>query len=130
MTLKKLPVLLLGLVFLFGTTAVATAQQAKQPCAAKPMAKPKTATGKVKAVSQDSLVVEVGKKELAFAISGGAAEATQKLAVGDRVTVSYTVADGKMTATKVTHKGMKAEKKAMKAGQPCAAKQPCAAPKK
>lgn len=124
MSVNKLFALLLGVVFLFGTTvaAVAQTQQApaptKQQEAAKPLAKAKMASGKVKSVSADSLVVEVGKKEITFAVSGEAAESAQKLKAGDRVTVSYTESDGKMTATKVTGKTAKTAKKS---AQPCAA---------
>ena len=141
MTVTKLLVPLLGVALVFGTTAAVTAQtpqpSADKPAAtksseAKPAAKAKTATGKVKSVSPESLVVDLGKKDLTFAIGGDVAEAAKKLKAGDRVTVAYTEADGKMTATKVTGKDTaKTAKKGEKPAQPCAAKaqNPCAAKK-
>ena len=80
MTVNKLFALLLGVGFLFGTTVAAVAQTQQTPAptkqqeAAKPAAKAKVASGKVKSVSADSLVVEAGKKEITFAVSGEAAE--------------------------------------------------------
>jgi ribosomal 50S subunit-recycling heat shock protein len=126
MALNKLLALLLGGIFLLGTTAMATAQTQQQPPAPKPAEKPaatakagpksRTATGSVKSVSADSLVVEVGKKEMTFALGGDAAQAAQKLKAGDRVTVGYSEAEGKMTATKVTPRPAKAAKKAAEPG--------------
>ncbi len=109
MTLRKLFALLLGMVVLFGTTAVVMAGE-------KPAAKPKQVTGIVKSVLPESLVVEKGKKEWAFAISGEVADAAQKLKAGERVTVAYTVENGKMTATKVTAKTARAAKKTAEPG--------------
>jgi len=105
MTLRKLFALLLGMVFLFGTTAVVMAAQGKA------VAKTKTLTGRVKSISAESLVVEKGKKEWTFAIQGEVADAALKLKAGDRVTVAYTDEAGKMTATKVTAKAARAAKK-------------------
>ena len=120
MTLAKLLNLLVALIFLCGAVGVAVAQTqpppAKQPDAAKPASKAKSATGKVKTVAADSLSIESGKKELTFAVSGMVAEAAKKLKAGDTVTVAYTESGGTMTATKVTPKAAK------KASPPCAAK--------
>ncbi len=123
MTVRKLLALLLGMVFLFGTTALVMAAQEKAA------AKTRTVTGIVKSVSAESLVVEKGKKEWTFAIQGEVADAVLKLKAGDRVTVAYTEEAGKMTATKVTAKAARAAKKA---AEPVATKAtaPGTAPKK
>ncbi len=104
MTMRKLFALLLGVVVLFGTTAVVMAGE-------KPAAKTKQVTGIVKSVSPESLVVEKGKKEWAFAFSGKVADAAQKLKAGERVTVAYTEENGKMTAKKVTARPARTAKK-------------------
>lgn len=135
MTVKKLFVLVLGVIFLFGGVGLVDAAQhemkkEEKKMEAKPAAaKAKSAEGMVKSVSGTSLVVEgKDKKEWTFAISGTVAESAKKLKAGDAVKVSYTEADGKMMASKVTMAKM--EKKAeKKAANPCAAKNPCA-PKK
>jgi ribosomal protein S1 len=137
MTAKKLFVLLLSVVFVFGTVGLAAAAQhekkmdsekkmEKKPAAAKA----KSATGTLKSVSADSLVVDAGKdkKDWTFALTDKkVAEAAMKFKAGDSVTVSFTEADGKMTATRVMAKAAKMEKKAekkmeKKAENPCAAK--------
>ena len=121
---KKLFVLILSAAFLLGTGALVGAQEKKgaNPCAAKPMAKSKTAEGTVKSVSGTTIVIEgKDKKEWTFAISGKVAEAVKKLKAGDAVTVSFVEGEGKMTATQVAMAKMK------KAANPCAAKNPGAA---
>lgn len=116
MTAKKLFALFLSLAFVLGTFGLALAQEKK---AEKPAAKAKMADGIVKTVSDTGLVIEgKDKKELAFAISGKVAESAKKLKAGDAVSVSYTEADGKMTASKVTAKAAKAEKKAAESAAP------------
>ncbi len=120
MAAKKLFALLLSLAFLHATVGLATAQEkrvanpcAANPCAAKPATKAKTAEGTVKSVSAMSLVIEgKDKKEWTFIISGAVAEAAKKLKAGDTVSISYTEADGKMMAGKITAKAAKMEKKA------------------
>lgn len=87
--------------------------------AAKPAAKAKTASGTVKSASADSLVVlDKDKKEWTFALSkdtkitkGGKAVEAKDLAENDPVTVRYTEAEGKMTATAVTARTVKAATK-------------------
>ncbi len=131
MTARKLFALLLSLAFLHATVGLVTGQERKvanpcaaNPCAAKPAMKAKTAEGTVKSVSATTLVVEgKDKKEWSFTISGAVAEAAKKLKAGDTVSISYTEADGKMMAGKITAKAAKMEKKAV---NPCAAKNPCA----
>ncbi len=133
MRAKKFFVLFLSAAFLVGTVGVAVAQEKKManpcaanPCAAKSAMKAKTAEGTVKSVSATSLVIEgKGKKVWTFAISGAAAESAKKLKPGDAVQVSFTEAEGKMMASKVTMAKMMEKK----AANPCAAKNPCA-PKK
>ena len=95
-----------------GTTSTTT--PAPKPVApAKPAApKAKTATGTVKSATADTLVlVGKDKKEMSFGVTkdtkvtkdGKTAEAV-KLAENDSATVTYTEAEGKMTAQKVTAK--------------------------
>jgi ribosomal protein S1 len=128
MTTRKLLVLLLSAVFLFGGAGLAAADKHEKAAGEKkmekkPAPKAKSATGKVKSVSADSLVVEGGKdkKEWMFAFSDKkVAEAAMKLKAGDTVTVSFKEADGKMTATRVMAKAAKKPEK--KPENPCAAK--------
>lgn len=102
------------------TPAPKPAAPAAKPEPAKPAApKAKTAAGTVKSVAADSLVLVTGKdkKELTFGLTkdtkvtrdGKTAEAA-KLAENDSATVTYTEAEGKMTAQKVTAKAPKAAK--------------------
>jgi hypothetical protein len=80
---------------------------------AKTAVKAKSATGTVKTATADSLVlVGKDKKEMAFAVDkdtkitkAGKAATAADLAANDSATVSYTEADGKMTAKSVTVKG-------------------------
>ena len=125
MTVTKIFALLLSLAFLHATVGLATANPcAANPCAAKAAMKAKTAEGTVRSVSATTLIVEgKDKKEWTFTISGAVAESAKKLKAGDTVSVSYTEAEGKMTASKITAKAAKMEKKA---ANPCAAKSPYA----
>lgn len=133
MIAKRFFVLFLSAAFLAGMVGVAVAQEKKManpcaanPCAAKAAMKAKTAEGTVKSVSATNLVIEgKDKKVWTFAISGAAAESAKKLKAGDAVQVSFTEAEGKMMASKVTMAKMMEKK----AANPCAAKNPCA-PKK
>jgi hypothetical protein len=81
---------------------------------AKAAAKAKSATGTVKTATADNLVLVAGKdkKEMSFAVDkdtkitkAGKAATAADLAANDTATVSYTEADGKMTAKAVTVKG-------------------------
>jgi hypothetical protein len=103
---------------------------------AKPATTTKTASGSVKTVAPDSLVVagkEKGtEKEWTFALNAttkvkkaGKAAAAADLKEGDRVQVRYTEADGKATATAVT-----VSSATKKAANPCAAKTDMAKPEK
>ena len=139
MTLKKLFVLLLSVVFVFGAVGLAAAAQhekkmdtekkmEKKPAAAKA----KGADGTVKAASADSLtVVGKDKKEWMFSVDpktsikkAGKAVTTADLKAGDPVHVDFTEADGKMMAKSVTMKKMEKTEKKMekKMENPCAAK--------
>ena len=155
MTAKKLFVLLLSAVFLFGTVGLAAAAQHEKKPEAKKMEKAdkkpavKNANGTVKTASADGVTV-VGKagkdtKEWMFSVDAktsikkaGKAITAADLKAGDPVNVRFTEADGKMVAQAITVRAVgtakKMEKKAeqpcaAKAKQPCAAKNPCAAKK-
>jgi ribosomal protein S1 len=120
MTATKLYALLLSLAFVHATVGLAIAQEKKaaNPCAAKPAMKAKTAEGAVKSVSATTLVVEgKDKKEWTFTIGGAVAESAKKLKAGDTVSISYTEAEGKMRAGKITAKAAKA------GANPCATRQ-------
>jgi ribosomal 50S subunit-recycling heat shock protein len=72
----------------------------------------------VKSVSATTLVVEgKDKKEWTFTIGGAVAESAKKLKAGDTVSISYTEAEGKMRAGKITAKAAKA------GANPCATRQ-------
>ena len=138
MTAKKLFVLLLSVVFLFGTVGLAAAAQhekkmdtekkmEKKPAAAKA----KSADGTVKAASADSVtVVGKDKKEWMFSVDpktsikkAGKSITAADLKEGDPVHVDFTEADGKMMAKSVTVKaGGTAKKMEKKMENPCAAK--------
>jgi len=145
MTVKKLFVLLLSVVFVFGTVGLAAAAQhekkmdsekkmEKKPAAAKG----KSADGTVKAASADSVtVVAKDKKEWMFSVDpktsikkAGKAITAADLKEGDPVHVNFTEADGKMMAKSITVKAGGTAKKAEKAEKkmekkmenPCAAK--------
>jgi hypothetical protein len=141
MTAKKLLVLFLSVVFLFGSSglAVATDHEKKaekkgekaEKVAEKKAAKAKNADGTVKAASADSLtVVGKGNKEWMFSVDaktsikkGGKAITAADLKAGDPVQVRFTEADGKMMAQAITVKaGGTAKKMEKKAENPCAAK--------
>lgn len=149
MTAKKLFVLLLSAVFLFGTAGLAAADkhEMKKPEAkkmekapGKAVGKSKNANGTVKAASADGVtVVGKDKKEWMFSVDAktsikkaGKAITAADLKAGDPVHVQFTDAEGKTLAKAITVKaggtGKKAEKKAE---NPCApkAKNPCAAKK-
>ena len=120
----KFCALSVAVAFLFGSLTVATAQQAPAPTpapAAKPAekmpAKPKVkrASGTVKSVSEDSLVLEVAqkdktKKDMTFALDkttkiskSGKSVTTKDVKVGDAASVSYEDGQaGKMMAKSVT----------------------------
>ena len=146
MTLKKLFVLLLSVVFVFGTVGLAAAQPGKKMDAEKKMemqkkaaaVKATNAVGTIKAASADSVTV-VGKdnKEWSFSVDpttsikkAGKAVTAADLKEGDPVHVDFTEADGKMMAKSVTVKGGGTEKKMEKTEKkmekkmenPCAAK--------
>ncbi len=111
--------------------APALAQQAPAPAAPAPKtapaktapakmeakAKTKSATGTVKSAAAERLVLLVGKDktEMTFAVddktkitkAGKAAKATD-IAAADSATVTYSEAEGKMVAQKVTVKARKA----------------------
>jgi len=104
-----------------GTQAAPEAKPAAKPEAkpAKAAVKVKSASGTVKSVSADSLTL-VGKdnKEWTFALTkdtkihkGGKAIEAKDLAEQDAVSVRYTEAEGKMTATSVTVRTAKAAAK-------------------
>jgi len=130
MTATKLYALLLSLAFVHATVGLAIAQEKKaaNPCAAKPAMKATTAEGTVKSVSATTLVVEgKDKKEWTFTIGGAVAESAKKLKAGDTVSISYTEAEGKMRAGKITAKAAnpcaaKGESKAPAGANPCATK--------
>lgn len=95
------------------TPAPAKTEPAKPAPAAKAAAKTKSATGTVKTAAPDSLVLVAGKdkKEMTFAVDkdtkitkGGKAATAADVAANDSVTVSYSEADGKMTAKSVSVK--------------------------
>jgi len=141
MTAKKLFVLLLSVVFVFGTVGLAAADK---HAAKKAAVKAKNADGTVKAASADSVTVVtmVGKekkekKELMFSVDpktsikkAGKAITAADLKEGDPVHVNFTEADGKMMAKSITVKAGGTAKKAEKAEKkmekkmenPCAAK--------
>lgn len=117
-----LAALLIGSAFALPTMTSA-AEKAAQPCAPAPAmekkapakAKVKSATGDV--VSADAktgmLAVKVKDKEMSFtAESKTAKQALDKVKAGDKVTVSYTEKDGKMTATSVKPAKVTTAKKA------------------
>lgn len=137
MTAKKLFVLLLSVVFVFGTVGLAAAAQhekkmdSEKKMEKKPAAKAKSADGTVKAASADSVtVVAKDKKEWMFSVDpktsikkAGKAITAADLKAGDPVHVDFTEADGKMMAKSVTVKGGgTAKKMEKKAENPCAAK--------
>ena len=122
---------IIALLFVAGGATVALAQYGTKPEAPKPsvaapagegkqpVEKMKTVTGKVRSVDTATLVVQVsGKapKEYAFALAGstikvGGKEGTSTdLKQGDVVRVSYTDADGRLTAKTVIAGGEKAGK--------------------
>ena len=97
--MKRLMVVLLAVAFLFAGTAFA-ADKAKAPAPAK--AAKMTAVGTVLEISDKALKLDRKGKEksevMDFALDKPAAD----VKAGDKVTVHYTVKDGKNVATKVT----------------------------
>ena len=85
------------------------AKKAAQPCAPMKEKKPKamSATGEVVSVDAKTgmLAVKVKDKEMSFTAPK---KALEKVKAGDRVTVSYTEKEGKMTASSI--KAAKAKK--------------------
>ena len=132
MTAKKLFVLLLSVVFVFGAVGLAAAADHEKKMDKKPAAaKAKSADGTVKVASTDSLtVVGKDKKEWMFSVDpktsikkAGKSITAADLKEGDPVHVDFTEADGKMMAKSVTVKaGGTAKKMEKKAENPCAAK--------
>ena len=136
---KKLCSIAVSALFVFASLALVAAQEKpaqapakQQPCAAKPAAaKLKRASGTVKSVSADSLVIEVtekdkSKKDLTFALDkssklskGGKSVIAKDVAAGDSATVSYEEKEGKMTAKSVTVTAP-AKKEASKEAAPAA----------
>ncbi len=126
----KLCALSIAVAFLFGSLTLAAAQQAPAPAPApaakpaekpaekmpaKPAAKVKRASGTVKSVSEDSLVLEVTqkdktKKDMTFALDkttkiskSGKSVTAKDVKVGDAVSTSYEEGDaGKMMAKSVS----------------------------
>ena len=101
-----------------GANQAVTVQPISSPGSGVPAVETKTASGAVKSVSDSSLSVTSGGKDMAFAITArtklvgkgagtAAAAAGGKIAItslvgsGDTVSVSYTEAGGTMTATEV-----------------------------
>ena len=137
---KKLCALAVAVVFLFGCLTLVSAQGTPTPTPAKPAekmpakptAKVKRASGTVKSVSEDSLVLEVTqkdktKKDMTFALDkttkiskSGKSVTAKDVKAGDSVTVSYTEAEGKMMAKSVELKAPATKA----AGQPSAAPKP------
>ena len=97
--MKRLMVVLLAVAFLFAGTAFA-AEKAKAPAPAK--AAKMTAVGTVLEISDKALKLDRKGKEksevMDFALDKPAAD----VKAGDKVTVHYTMKDGKNMATKVT----------------------------
>ena len=139
MMAKKLFVLLLSALFLFGTVGVAAAdkhemKKSDEKKTEKKAAKAKNANGNVKSASADTIVVagkEKGKDaEWTFAVDaktkikkGGKDITAKDLVAGDPVHVQFAEADGKMLAKSITVKaGGTAKKMEKKAENPCAAK--------
>ena len=143
MTAKKLFVLLLSAVFLFGTVGLTAAAQheMKKPeekkmekAPGKAVGKSKNANGTVKAASANGVTIvgKVGKdtKEWMFSVDGktsikkaGKAITAGDLKAGDPVHVQFTDAEGKMLAKAITVKaGGTAKKAEKKAENPCAVK--------
>ena len=142
MNAKKLLILVVSLVLVFGTAGLVAAADETKKSDEKKMekapaaAKPKSADGMVKAASPDSVTV-VGKdnKEWTFSVDAktaikkaGKAVTAADLKEGDPVRVQFAEAGGKMMAKSIMVQVKKAEKKAE---NPCAAKakNPCAAKK-
>ncbi len=112
------------LALVVGLAAPVLAQQAPassapaKPEPAKTAAKAKSATGTVKSASAASVVLVVAgkdpakdKKEMTFSVDkdtkitkGGKAATAADIAANDAATVTYTEADGKMTAKSVSVK--------------------------
>jgi hypothetical protein len=109
--MKRLMVVLLAVAFLFAGTAFA-AEKAKAPAA--PKAAKMTAVGTVLEISDKALKLDRKGKEksevMDFALDKPAAD----VKAGDKVTVHYTVKDGKNVATKVAKAATKAKEKAPK----------------
>jgi len=136
---KKLCSIAVSALFVFASLALVAAQEKpaqapakQQPCGAKPAAaKLKRASGTVKSVSADSLVIEVtekdkSKKDLTFALDkssklskGGKSVIAKDMAAGDSARVSYEEKEGKMTAKSVTVTAP-AKKEASKEAAPAA----------
>jgi hypothetical protein len=111
--MKRLMVVLLAVAFLFAGTAFA-AEKAKAPAKAPAKAAKMTAVGTVLEISDKMLKLDRKGKEksevMDFALDKPAAD----VKAGDKVTVHYTVKDGKNVASKVTKSTTKKTEKAPK----------------
>lgn len=115
--------------FAFTSLSFAQAKPAEKPAAPqampaegkaapteKPAAKPKPKFTRGEVVSVDpaakTLVVKTKDKELSFSVEEKAAKVLADLKAGDRVSVSYSEVDGKLTAKSVKKVKMAAKKPA------------------
>jgi len=96
--MKRLMVVALALVFLFAGTAFA-AEKAKSTAPAK--AAKMTAVGKVLEISDKMLKLDRKGKEKSEVMDFSLEKPAADVKAGDKVTVHYTVKDGKNVATKV-----------------------------
>ena len=109
--MKRLMVVLLAVVFLFAGTAFA-AEKAKGTAPAK--AAKMTAVGQVLEISDKALKLDRKGKEKSEVMDFALDKAVGGVKAGDKVTVHYTVKDGKNVATKVTKAEAKKTEKAPK----------------
>jgi len=115
--MKRFMVLIVGLVFLFCTSAIAApataakADPAKTKTAEKKAAKMSTA-GKVLAVSDKVLKIERTLKGKAETMEFSLEKSITGIKVGDQVKVSYLVKDGQNILIRVAPAKKKAKKKA------------------
>jgi len=129
--MKKLFIVPLAVLvaFSFASLSFAQAKPAEKPAAPqampagekaapaeKPAAKPKSKVTQGEVVSADpaakTLVVKTKDKELSFSVEEKAAKVLADLKAGDRVRVSYSEVDGKLTAKSVKKVKMAAKKPA------------------
>lgn len=103
--MKRFTVILIALSVLFAFSAFAQAPQAKTEHKAKAH---KTVSGKITELTDTGLKLAVTVKDKTETMEFILEKAITGFAVGDEVTVAYTVKDGKNVARKV-HKPMKKE---------------------